>query len=418
MDNVRQNSIRCLQINLQKSKTSTPHLVNYIHTNPYDIILVQEPYCINSKICGFPPQFKVCYKSFDGQRPKTAIIVTNSQINFKNIESYSKNDLSLAIIDCKDREILFMSVYCSPTEDLEPKLQNIQVVIESLNIRYYVISIDSNSHSSVWFDNNNDYRGDQINEFIAQNNLILLNNENTPTFETSRGSSSIDLTLVSFSLTSLVQEWQVLDEESASDHKYIEFRIYENIEKIKYKSTIKYSTRGADWSRIRSDFMPKVQLIKSQIISANNEQELNDCIVRLTTEITATCDKHLKKVNTKSNKKCNNWWTTDLTVMRQSVNRMRRRYQRCRQPNRREELMTEYLNFRESYKKAINDTKIKSWNEFVAENSRENAWGLVSKIARNKINNQIITELIAPNGRLLTDSQKNCYSFDGHSIPK
>jgi hypothetical protein len=98
--------------------------------------------------------------------------------------------------------------------------------------------MDSNSHSNVWFDKNNDYRGDLINIFIAQNNLILLNNnKNVPTFETSRGNSSIDLTIASIDLTGFVNDWRVLDEESASDHKYINFNISATIESLKYKST-------------------------------------------------------------------------------------------------------------------------------------------------------------------------------------
>jgi hypothetical protein len=206
-------------------------------------------------------------------------------------------------------------------------------------------------------------------------------------------------------LTGLVNDWHVLDEESASDHKYINFNISAAIDSLKYKSTVKYVTKNANWSQLKSDFTPKMQSIKNKIISANNVNELNFCVISLTNEITKSCNKCLKKVITMSNKKSNKWWTQELTEMRAKSNQLRRRYQRCRQTDRRVVLKNEYYSHMNVYKKTINETKIKSWNEFVSDNSRENPWGVVSKIARNKINREVITELKTTDGRLLTDSE-------------
>ncbi len=68
--------------------------------------------------------------------------------------------------------------------------------INTLKPTYYVICTDSNAHSSVWFG-----RGETILDFISQNNLIIANtNENEPTFRSTNGESSIDLTLHNLSM--------------------------------------------------------------------------------------------------------------------------------------------------------------------------------------------------------------------------
>ncbi len=40
--------IKCLQINLQRSKSATANLKQYIIDNNYDIVFIQEPYVIKS----------------------------------------------------------------------------------------------------------------------------------------------------------------------------------------------------------------------------------------------------------------------------------------------------------------------------------------------------------------------------------
>jgi hypothetical protein len=56
-------------------------------------------------------------------------------------------------------------------------------------------------------------------------------------------------------------------------------------------------------------------------------------------------------------------------------------------PDRRQSLASNYINFRKKYKKFIKECKQKSWENFVTESTAENAWGLVYKISKDKLNN-------------------------------
>lgn len=47
--------------------------------------------------------------------------------------------------------------------------------LNNLKSNNVFISMDSNAKSRVWFSSIDDNRGDTVNEFVAQNNLSILN---------------------------------------------------------------------------------------------------------------------------------------------------------------------------------------------------------------------------------------------------
>ena len=46
--------IKCLQINLQHSRTATDNLTKIINEEGTDIVFIQEPYNISNKVAGLP----------------------------------------------------------------------------------------------------------------------------------------------------------------------------------------------------------------------------------------------------------------------------------------------------------------------------------------------------------------------------
>jgi hypothetical protein len=279
--------------------------------------------------------------------------------------------------------------------------------------------MDSNAHSRIWYNNYDDNRGDIINEFIAQNNLIILNNNiNCPTFETSRGQSSIDLTLASLSLTTKISNWKVSEEDSLSDHKYILFSISTNTRKIEFRSTLKYNTRRANWTAFENEFKPKLNQMIRELINIKDSNNLNTFVTKFNKLLTECCDQNmcLRKVKANSAKRSNSWWNNTLTEMRRQVNRERRRYQRCRTINR-ENIKTNYLILRNKYKQLLIESKVKSWREFITESMSENPWGLLYKISKNKLNNDNITELKV-NNQIITDNKLIAETLFSTFFPK
>jgi hypothetical protein len=103
--------------------------------------------------------------------------------------------------------------------------------------------MDSNSRSRMWPDKLTNIRGRELEEFLINQQLFIINKESdTKTFQSSRGPSNIDLTISNYKLLKKVQEWKISEEESCSDHKIIQFCIGQyntkqtgnNFQSIKY----------------------------------------------------------------------------------------------------------------------------------------------------------------------------------------
>jgi len=407
--------INCIQINLQRSKHSTTHLVKIIEEKHIDIVLVQEPYAVKGKVCGFPLRYKVLYDD-TCDKPKTAIIITNKLLQVIELKTFAKGYSTFAKIQFRAKAFIFVSAYCSPTSDLSDQLAHMQDFLVKVKPQNCIIGMDSNAKSKIWFRNSEDNRGQLLEDFISQNDLLVLNNnEDIPTFHTFRGDviaeSYIDITIANVNSSALITHWQVLKEDSLSDHRYIFFTINDTISKIEHRSTIKFNTKSANWETFADLWKPHIQHHIQLIENITNTSQLNAYVNTFDLLLTQICFKSMSKVShNNKHPNSNNWWTQELSECRLKVNNARRRHQRCQRENR-PELKNAYLSLKNVYIKLINKQKINSWNNFVEESTRDNAWGLVYKIARNQLNQEKVNELIAQDGRLITDSKEIAQAF-------
>ena len=82
-----------------------------------------------------------------------------------------------------------------------------------------LIAADSNARSKTWYDIITNQRGKALEEFLTICNLNIVNLRTEPTFETTRGISYVDLTIVNNQLLRRVTDWTCGIQESFSDHK-------------------------------------------------------------------------------------------------------------------------------------------------------------------------------------------------------
>jgi len=64
-----------------------------------------------------------------------------------------------------------------------------------------------------------------LEDFLTISNLYIVNDRSEPTFETTRGSSYVDLTIVNHQLLRHVTDWTCGIQESCSDHKILTFNL-------------------------------------------------------------------------------------------------------------------------------------------------------------------------------------------------
>lgn len=276
-----------------------------------------------------------------------------------------------------------------------------------MRLKNFIICIDSNAHSKVWFNKSEDSRGENVLDFVSQNNAIIMNrNDFGPTYESHNGKSTIDLTILSSNLINYVNDWHIPDIESQSDHKYIAFNIGDKCENILYKNTLKYNVKRADWTSLLDDLTPVIESLNSELININNANQLHNFVEQFANELTYYCDKWIPRFNNNyNNRKCNDWWSEELQQLRLGVNSARRRYQRCK-TRIRDELGEVYNALKLEYQKLINESKIKSWNNFIENNMIDNPWGIAYKIANEKLIQQNPCELRSPNDSLIINRQQ------------
>jgi hypothetical protein len=83
----------------------------------------------------------------------------------------------------------------------------------------YEIFQDSNSHSTLFGSPTQDRRGDLLESFMAEHNLFPNNDGSNWTFEGGMGSSVIDVTFGTATISNQIYDWRVSKEDMSSDHK-------------------------------------------------------------------------------------------------------------------------------------------------------------------------------------------------------
>jgi hypothetical protein len=165
------------------------------------------------------------YASGDG-RHRAAILVTNSQIDSLLLRQLLDEDtVVLEVVSDKARTII-ASTYFDINRQIEGDLKEIEAIIHHAKGAGLLLAIDSNSRSASWHDTQTNARGRILEEFLLSKHLHIMNEKSTlTTFLNSRGSSNIDLTVISNQLFRAVEHWKVSDQESSSDHSIIKFAI-------------------------------------------------------------------------------------------------------------------------------------------------------------------------------------------------
>jgi endonuclease/exonuclease/phosphatase family metal-dependent hydrolase len=96
-------------------------------------------------------------------------------------------------------------------ETIDGNFKRIENIITFIKGAKLIIATDSNARSTAWHDVTTNNRGKQMEDFVASHQLHFLNEERTlTTFQSNRGESNIDLTIVNNGMLAHVQEWDIV----------------------------------------------------------------------------------------------------------------------------------------------------------------------------------------------------------------
>ncbi|KAJ8911217.1 hypothetical protein NQ315_014929 [Exocentrus adspersus] len=118
---------------------------------------------------------------------------------------------------------LLVGCYISPNITYTAFCQFVDNLVDELGrwSKEALIMGDFNSKPLLWGSPNTDARGHYIGEWISTTNLVVHNEGTTPTWSRGEQRSYIDVTLSTLQIARKVRNWEVLDDESLSDHRFI-----------------------------------------------------------------------------------------------------------------------------------------------------------------------------------------------------
>ena len=248
------SSISCLQLNMHHALLANVHLVEYLVVE-HSIAFITEPYTAFGKIVATPSGYSV-FPHLTCTPPPRAGLLVPSAFQPVFLETLSSRDLVVAQVSFAQHTYVLASFYSDITSDFfQPCLQTLIDFVNQHDYRL-IFCADTNAHSTLLGDCDNNSRGDEFEEFVLRNSLYVENVGTTPTFETVRGdsllTSFIDATLT-LNVPNLV-DWHVSRDQNYSDHNNIHFRILDQVDI--YKETRNWKTIRWDIFAERLESLP------------------------------------------------------------------------------------------------------------------------------------------------------------------
>ena len=362
---------------MQHCKTAVDFLISSVsNLNFAPVLLIQEPYVYKKTVKLSLPKYNVYYSrpsARSSSHVRTAIAVPNN-LNVWYMGNLSDEDTTSIILeDNQNQKIMITSSYLDITLDsvIPDSLEKNMVFCKANNIPI-LIGMDSNSHSTLWGCEENNKRGEILEEWILQQDLIIANRGNEKTFVSSRGSSIIDITLTTNSIASVVKGWEVNKEYQFSDHRRLEY----SIEFCATREIWTQNLKTANWEKFRillqtspkpsPPFQWTRRVLDEEVLWL--QRKIQKCLE-------VACPHRKVKINRKPVK----WWSKNLERLRKQT----RKLEKCFQLTRDEIALEDFKTSRREFKTAVKTAKKELWESFC--NSLQDVQSF-SKVNKNILN--------------------------------
>ena len=190
-----------------------------------DLILIQETYEYQNRITGIAQKYRI-FTAGTGKH-KAVIIIINSNISAFLITKLSDEDTALEEIIHEKWKFFTASMYFDLEDEIENNFNKMDELMRFVKCGRILIAVDSNSRSKTWNDSKKkNALGTKMEEYLVSKHTHIVNEESErPNFFNSRGSSNIDLTIANNNLVAEVTDLEISNEDSLSDHNYIQYKI-------------------------------------------------------------------------------------------------------------------------------------------------------------------------------------------------
>ena len=278
-----------------------------------------------------------------------------------------KTDLqAVAVSVTLEKEITFCSIYIPPSYLL--RSEQLTSLLEQLPSPYMLVG-DFNGHNVLWGCNDNDPRGELIEDFITKNDICLMNDKSNTYLDSGKGTfSSLDLSLCHPSLY-LDYDWSVCEDQRGSDHFPI---LIESVRTHDEAHNPKWKLHKANWDLFNT--------LCNESLTDTTLSDSSDPITYFTSSLITISEKCIPKTSTNP-KKSNPWYNDDCKeAIKQRKDTL---LKFCKFPT--HENLNTYRNSRAKARRTIKSAKRKSWRTYVSnlnyKTPTKKFWAMVRKIS-------------------------------------
>ena len=352
----------CIQVNLNKSNLASALLVNGLIFQD-SIAFITEPYVAYDKVVSMPKGYSTFPSHAIPNGPRAALSIPKI-LSPIALDHLSCRDCAAALLQCNGEKFLAVSAYLDINLEVVPDWLSSVVSYSDEHNYPLLLCMDSNAHSQFYSDRQN-HRGDLLEEFIVLHGLSVANFGNTPTFQTFRASSQIDVTLYR---EILVTNWRVSTLYNASDHHSVLFSIKVDMEAPRDIRP----WHSADW-KLFHDTLDMRYTLPSTI----NKTKLDRLVAYMYRCIELALDRACPSISIQPQLKGNIWFTDRLFKQNLAV---KKQYDRALSIGSLREKAI-YKRLHRDFKKACRKAKSKSWRKFVSETENEKNMAFLAKIS-------------------------------------
>ena len=256
-----------------------------------------------------------------------------------------------------------------------------------------ITSTDCNAHHTLWGSTNINARGEDLMQYIIQENLKWENIGNTPTFSNAIRDEVLDITLTNPQASQMVQYWKVDPLPSLSDHALITYNITSQQTSTRQSRNIKRT----DWDKYREHLSHDLNHSPRETLTT---EDLDEQVNNLTNKITAAYENSCPTSYIKKTK-ATEWWTEELNIEKEKINKL---YHNKNTNPRDQNIYNQWKEGQKSFKKLIRKTKRENWRKFCKETKTLSAAAKLTKILKKKTPPNIQTLLKQDN--TYTQTQK------------
>ena len=360
--------IKILTCNLGRSKAAHALIERTAAELQASIIICPEP---NKKIVSNG-------NWFIDERKDTAIRVINKDIRVLNTIK------GCGYVQIELLNIVIYGCYISPNiplEDFATYLASLKNSI-SLQRKKVILVGDFNAKSRLWGSHAEDRRGDMLIDWMASDQLLVINDGVHPTFVRGTSKSFIDLTITSPGVK--VSDWKVYpNKESLSYHLYIAF-VIDQTESTVTEDLIEKPIKTWRFNEKNSNNIKEIireEFSNSDIYTAE----------KMKGALTHICDKSLSKSCINRKRTPVHWWSEEIKLLRQQCIRAKRTVTRANRKlslsiETKEGYLRAYSEKRKILKNSIEKAKKDCWHKLLKEMDND-IWGKAYQIVTNKKGN-------------------------------